>query len=125
MRSPARWLARHGGRCPPVAVSNSPSVCGLLGLSWLVGHSLVANSAAFLLRLLAYNADLSFHQQARQEARRRGTPPIDMGLQARQVRFYNGAGRLLRAGNRWILRLSTNRRVERLWTFYDIPPPAG
>lgn len=89
-----------------------------LGLSWLVGHDYTANAAAFLLRLLAYNADIHFHEDAKARAEEAGHPVLDVGLQARQVRFYNGAGRLLRIANRWVLRLSDNRRIEQQWRFY-------
>lgn len=89
-----------------------------LGLSWLVGHSFVANTVAFLLRLLAYNADVHYQLDVERQARLEDRPVVVMGLQARQIRFYNAAGRLLREANRWVLRLSDNRRVEALWRFY-------
>jgi hypothetical protein len=90
-----------------------------LGLGWLVGQALRANTVAFLLRLIAYNADLLFHQHAEQQARTAGRPVRRIGLQARQHYFYQLAGRLLRVHNRWVLRLPANEQVADMWAFYD------
>lgn len=90
-----------------------------LGLGWLVGQALRANTVAFLLRLIAYNADLLFHRHAEQQARAAGRPVRRIGLQARQHYFYQLAGRLLRVHNRWVLRLPANEEVADMWSFYD------
>ena len=91
---------------------------GSLGMSWLVGHAFRANEAAFLLRLLAYNADKRFQIDAEQRARAANKPVMRQGLQSRQHRFYNGAGRLLFSGGEWHLRVRANPQVERLWAYY-------
>jgi hypothetical protein len=78
-----------------------------------------ANTVAFLLRLIAYNADLLFHRHAEQRARAAGRPVRRIGLQARQHYFYQLAGRLLRVHNRWVLRLPANAEVADMWAFYD------
>ena len=84
-----------------------------------MSHDLRANTVAFLLRLLAYNADLLFQQDAEQSAREARRPVRRMGLQARQHYFYQLAGRLLRVHNRWVLRLPDNAEVAAMWDFYD------
>lgn len=89
-----------------------------LGMSWLVSHDLTANSAAFLLRMLAFNADLLYQRHLEGKALVSGRPVLHMGLQSRQVRFYNSAGRWLREHNRWVLRVSDNAWLARLWVFH-------
>lgn len=89
-----------------------------LGMSWLVSHDLRANETAFLLRLLAYNADILFQLDRESSAAKDRRPVTRMGLIARQRRLYNLAGRLLRAHNRWLLRVSQNRLVANLFAFY-------
>ena len=96
-----------------------------LGLGWLVSHELRANSVAFLLRLIAYNADLLFQQDAERRARTDERPIRRLGLQARQHYFYQLAGRLLRVHNRWVLSLPVNRQVEAMWAYYDRGPATG
>ncbi len=91
---------------------------GALGMGRLVGHKLRANEAAFLLRLLAFNADLRFHADAERAAEESGRPVVRMGLIARQRRFFTAAGRLLRVRGRWVLRVRENAHVARLWSFY-------
>lgn len=63
-----------------------------LGLSNLVGYSFRANRVAFLLRLLAYNADLRFQQHTEEQARAAGRPTRRIGLEWRQKRFYLSPG---------------------------------
>lgn len=92
-----------------------------LGLGWFVSHLFRANEVAFLLRLLAWNADLLFQQDAEQRAKAEKRPTVRMGLQARQQYLYRMAGRVLRASNRWELRLGVNDRVTALWAFYATP----
>ncbi|MDA0312671.1 MAG: transposase [Gemmatimonadetes bacterium] len=89
-----------------------------LGLSWLVAHGLRANTVAFLLRLLAFNVDQLFQAEAERVARIDGRPQRHCGLLYRQIRFFNCAGRLLREHGRWVLRISDNERLRRLWRFY-------
>ena len=89
-----------------------------LGLSWLVAHGLRANTVAFLLRLLAFNVDQLFQAEAERVARIDGRPQRHCGLLYRQVRLFNCAGRLLREHGRWVLRISDNERLRRLWRFY-------
>lgn len=96
-----------------------------LGLGWLVSHDLRANTVAFLLRLLAYNADLLFQQDAERRARETDRPARRLGLQARQHYFYQLAGRLLRVHNRWVLRLPVNDEVAAMWAYYDRTPATG
>ena len=92
-----------------------------LGLGWFVSHVFRANEVAFLLRLLGWNADLLFQQDAEHRARHEGRPVIRMGVQARQQYLYRLAGRLLRANNRWELRLAVNRKAAATWAFYAAP----
>jgi hypothetical protein len=92
-----------------------------LGLGWFVSHVFRANEVAFLLRLLAWNADLLFQQDAELRAREEGRPVIRLGVQGRQQYLYRQAGRLLRANNRWELRLAANRRAAATWAFYAAP----
>lgn len=89
-----------------------------LGMSWLVSHDLKANRVAFLLRMLAYNADLLYQRHLEVAARQENRPIIRLGLQARQHRFYNGAGRWLREQNRWILRVARNEKLRELWVYH-------
>lgn len=89
-----------------------------LGMSWLISHELRANNAAFLLRLLAYNVDILFQRHVEKLATDQQRPVMRQGLQMRQHRFYNTAGRLLRAGDRWLLRVAQNGLVERCFAFY-------
>jgi len=89
-----------------------------LGMGRLVGQQLRANETAFLLRILAFNADLRFQAHAEERAAEAGQPAMRMGLVARQRRFFNAAGRLLRTHGRWVLRVRDNPVVERLWAFY-------
>lgn len=95
-----------------------------LGMSRLIGHQLNANHGAFLLRLLAYNADVLFQLDAEKKATEAKRANLRLGLLARQRRFYNTAGRLLCASGRWLLRVAQNERVEGLFAFYapDLVP---
>lgn len=92
-----------------------------LGLGWFVSHVFRANEVAFLLRLLAWNSDLLFQQDAELRAHQERRPVVRMGVQARQQFLYRQAGRLLRANNRWELRLAANRRAAATWAFYATP----
>ena len=91
---------------------------GALGMGQLIGQKLRANETAFLIRLLAFNADQRFqaHAEARADGDKR--PVLRMGLIARQRRFFMAAGRLLRRQGRWVLRVRDNPVVERMWGFY-------
>jgi len=89
-----------------------------LGLGCMVSHDFRANEVAFLLRLLAFNADLLFQQNRESRARAEERPVLRLGLIARQPRFFCQAGRLLREHNRWVLRVPKNRRLTALWAFY-------
>lgn len=91
----------------------------VLGMGHLVSRVYVANAAAFLLRLLAFNVDLLFQQSAEKRATDANRKVHHVGLEWRQFRFYCSAGRLLREQGRWILRVPTNRRLAQLWAFYD------
>ena len=83
-----------------------------------IGHALRANETAFLLRLLAFNADQRFQADALERADQEHRPTLKIGLVTRQRRFYQGAGRLLRCRGRWIMRVRQNTMVERMWRFY-------
>lgn len=89
-----------------------------LGMSRLIGQKLNANHGAFLLRLLAYNADILFQLDAEEKAKEASRKTVRLGLLARQRRFYNTAGRLLCASGQWLLRVAQNERVEALFGFY-------
>jgi hypothetical protein len=89
-----------------------------LGLANLVGHAFRANEVAFLLRLLAYNADIAFQEDCASRARRRDMPVARVGLEWRQIRFYLSPGRFLREHSRWILRTPVNIKLAELWAFY-------
>ena len=60
------------------------------------------------MRLLAFNADQRFQLDAEQRAAEEQRPVVQMGLLARQHRFYAAAGRLLRDSGRWVLRVRDN-----------------
>jgi len=89
-----------------------------LGMSWLVGQKLTANNAAFLLRMLAYNADVLFQAEMERQAQAAEAAVLRIGLLVRQRRFYNTPGRLLRAQNRWELRVPNNPTLARAFAFY-------
>ena len=89
-----------------------------IGMAHLVGQSFDANATAFLLRCLAFNADLRFQQHAEQTAAAQGRKVRHVGLEWRQFRFYCSPGRLLREHCRWVLRVPTNTRLAELWRFY-------
>jgi len=89
-----------------------------LALGHLVSQVFRANEVAFILRLIAYNADVLFQQAAEQAAIADKRPVIRMGLKARQPRLFGLAGRLLRVHDTWVLRLPKSRRVATLWAFY-------
>ncbi len=91
---------------------------GALGMGWLVGQKLRANETAFLLRLLAFNADQRFQLFAENQARESSHPTVSIGLIARQHRFYRTPGRLLKSQGRWRLRIGSGTRREHLWDFY-------
>jgi len=92
---------------------------GALGLANLVSQDFRANTVAFLLRLVAYNADALFQRHAEDAAAAAAQPVRRVGLAARQPRLYHLAGRLLREHGRWVLRLPASRLVADLWRFYD------
>jgi len=89
-----------------------------LGMGRLIGHSLRANETAFLLRLLAYNADLRFALAAEEAVESPPSQVAGLGLVARQRRFYQGAGRLVRCQGQWVLRVVDQFRVRQLWALY-------
>lgn len=95
-----------------------------LGMGWFIGQDFRANAVAFILRLIAWNADLLFQQEAERQARVAERPALKIGLQARQHYLYRLAGRLLRAGNRWQLALPPNGRVAEMWHFYAAAAPS-
>jgi len=90
-----------------------------LGLANLVGHGFRGNEVAFLLRLLAYNADIAFQEHCAQRARERTLPVPRVGLEWRQIRFYLSPGRFLREQSRWVLRTPVNVKLSELWAFYS------
>lgn len=96
-----------------------------LGLGWFVGQLLRANEVAFLLRLLAWNCDLLFQQDAELRARRAERPVRRMGLQARQHYIYRLPGRLLRVHDRWVLRLSASEKLASLWSYFSQTAPSS
>ena len=89
-----------------------------LGLAHLVGHDFRANEVAFLLRLMAYNADLAFQRHAEEQAAAAGKVVRKVGLEWRQRRFYLSPGRFLREHGRSVLRTPLNARLTELWAFY-------
>ena len=89
-----------------------------LALQRLVGHDFRANEVAFLLRLLAYNADTLFELHCEERARQQGCKVLRCGLQWRQVRFFCSPGRLLIEGGRYVLRAPSNAKLHQLWEYY-------
>lgn len=89
-----------------------------LALGHLVGHRLRANEVAFLLRLLAYNADARFQLHCESRARAAQRPVRRLGLEWRQFRFYNSPGRLLEHSDGLHLRVPANSFLAELWAFY-------
>jgi hypothetical protein len=89
-----------------------------LAMGQLVGRSFRANEVAFLLRLIAYNADLAFQQHCEDEARNDERRLHHVGLEWRQSRFYNSPGRLIREHSRWVLRVPVNAQLRNLWAFF-------
>ena len=91
-----------------------------LGMGKLVGQIFRANEAAFMLRLLAMNADLRF--QADREARAERAPDAKsaprQGLIRRQRSFYRTPGRLLKSQGRWRLRVPDRPSLAELWRHY-------
>lgn len=97
-----------------------------LSLGNLVSHDYRANEVAFHLRLIAYNADILFQQEAEAAAVAEHRPVTRMGIKARQSRLYVLAGRLLREHDHWVLRLPASKKVAALWAFYaPVRGPAG
>ena len=89
-----------------------------LGMGWLIGKSLRANAVAFLLRLLAFNADLLFQRRCERRAAEDKRPVKRQGLEARQHYFYLAPGRWLRRHNRWVMRVEMKPAVLALWEHY-------
>lgn len=89
-----------------------------LALGKLVGRSYRANEIAFLLRSLAYNADLHFQAHCERRAREENRKVLRVGLEWRQPRFYRSPGRLLRHRGRWILRVPEQPVLAHLWAFF-------
>jgi hypothetical protein len=89
-----------------------------LALSRLVSHDFRANQVAFLLRLIALDADILFQQHVEVQAVVRKQTARHEGLQSRQFYFYNSPGRLLREHGQWVLRVGKGGRVRKLWQFY-------
>ncbi len=91
-----------------------------LGMGKLVGQVFRANETAFMLRLLAMNADLRF--QADREARAERAPDAKsaprQGLIRRQRSFYRTPGRLLKSQGRWRLRVPDRPSLAELWRHY-------
>ena len=104
----------HRARCERVFRDGKQA----LGMGHLVSHSRRGNETAFLLRLIAYNADILFQQAAERAAREHGEKVVRMGLEYRQSRFYNLAGRLVQRRGSWVLRLPPNPRLKKLFRFY-------
>ena len=102
------------GDCERVFKTAKQALC----LGSLVSHDYRANEVAFLLRLIAYNADILFQQDAEEAAIAENRPVTHMGIKARQSRLYVLAGRLLREHDRWVLRLPASKKVAALWAFY-------
>ena len=98
-----------------------------LALGHLVGRSFRANEVAFLLRLLAFNADTCFQLHCEAQARTESRPVRRLGLEWRQFRFFNSPGRLLRVSTGYLLRVPANDLLAELWAFYDSngPSPAS
>jgi hypothetical protein len=89
-----------------------------LALGHLVSRDYRTNEAAFLLRALAYNADIAFQRAAEERAVAENRTVRHNGLEWRQVRFYCSPGRLIFAAGRWVLRTATNWQLTELWRFY-------
>ncbi len=89
-----------------------------LALSHLVGAKFRANEVAFLLRLLAFNADTRFQLHVEQKAAAEQRPIRRLGLEWRQFRFFNSPGRLLRTARGYVLRVPANQLLADVWAFY-------
>lgn len=89
-----------------------------LAMSHLVGTRLRANEVAFLLRLLAFNADMRFQLHSEARAIAEGRPVQRLGLEWRQFRFFNAPGRLLRRAHGYLLRVPQNQLLADVWAFY-------
>ena len=89
-----------------------------LALQCLVGHDFRANEVAFLLRLLAFNADTLFELHCEEQAKQQERRALRYGLQWRQVRFFLSPGRLLIEGGRYVLRTPPNPKLHQLWEHY-------
>lgn len=89
-----------------------------LGLGHLVSRRFRANETAFLLRAVAFNADLLFQAYCEQLAQQHGRKAQIVGLEWRQVYFYRTPGRLVRSKGRWILHVPADEVLARLWRFY-------
>lgn len=89
-----------------------------LALSHLVGHRFRANEVAFLLRLLAFNADTRFQLHSEEQAVANQRPVRRLGLEWRQFRFFNSPGRLLRTARGYVLRVPDNQLLADIWAFY-------
>jgi hypothetical protein len=94
----------------------------VLGLGHLVSRRFRANESAFVLRTLAFNADLLFQAEQAQAARQQGRKVLSVGLEWRQRYFYRSPGRLVRHSGQWVLHVSAHEVIARLWRFYA---PAG
>lgn len=91
-----------------------------LGMGKLVGQAFRANETAFMLRLLAMNADLRFQadREARAASAPEGTRVPRQGLIRRQRSFYRTPGRLLRSQGRWRLRVPDRPSLAAMWRHY-------
>lgn len=89
-----------------------------LALGHLVSRQFRANEAAFLLRAIAFDSDIRFQQHCEERARAEKRVVRRVGLEWRQPRFYQTAGRLLHEAGRWVLRVPANPRLADLWAFY-------
>lgn len=89
-----------------------------LAMSHLVGAKFRANEVAFLLRLLAFNADTRFQLHVEQQAADEQRPVRRRGLEWRQFRFFNSPGRLLRTARGYVLRVPASQLLADVWTYY-------
>jgi len=89
-----------------------------LALSHLVGTRFRANEVAFLLRLLAFNADTRFQLHCEARAVDENHSVRRLGLEWRQFRFFNSPGRLLCTARGYILRVPSNQLLADVWAFY-------
>lgn len=89
-----------------------------LALSQLVGHRFRANEVAFLLRLLAFNADTRLQLHSEKQAAAEQRPVKRLGLEWRQFRSFNSPGRLLRTDRGYVLRVPANQLLGDVWAFY-------